>query len=160
MTFLSNKGFTLIELLVVISIIGVLASVVLSSLTDARASAQDAKRKVELNGVRQTLEIYYTNNGKYPGETWCDSSIGCNGSGCPVNPPENGWDTSSRFWQELVVNDGGRLPVDPVNDSTFYYYYEPTNDGNQGYFFRARLSNGDLWAKCGGTFENGATWCH
>jgi len=150
----------LIELLVVISIIGVLASVVLSSLTDARASAQDAKRKVELNGARQTLEIYYTNNGKYPGETYCDSSIGSAGSPCPPGSPTDGWDTSSTFYQELVINDGGRLPVDPVNDSTFYYYYEPANDGGKGYYFRARLSNGDLWAVCGGSLENAYSWCH
>ena len=44
-----NKGFTLIELLVVIGIIGVLASVVVFSLSKTTVKAKDTKRKVEIN---------------------------------------------------------------------------------------------------------------
>ena len=69
---MKNKGFTLIELLVVISIVGVLATVVLSSLSSARVKAQDAKRISIMKNLETALELYYLDNGDYPpdGSSW------------------------------------------------------------------------------------------
>ena len=64
--FSRKKGFTLIELLVVIAIIGILASIVIVSLNDARQGARDVKRVGDLNNLRTSLELYYSNNGAYP----------------------------------------------------------------------------------------------
>jgi prepilin-type N-terminal cleavage/methylation domain-containing protein len=62
-----QEGFTLIELLVVIAIIGILASVVLSSLSTARSSARDTKRIAEARNMMAALELYRNaNNGLYP----------------------------------------------------------------------------------------------
>ncbi len=61
-----QKGFTLIELLVVISIIGVLASIVLVSLDDARIKTRDIRRKTDLHALELAVQLYYDSTGAFP----------------------------------------------------------------------------------------------
>ncbi|MCK4891368.1 MAG: type II secretion system protein [Candidatus Pacebacteria bacterium] len=67
---LNKEGFTLIELLVVIAIIGILASIVLVSLNDARNKGYDTEMKSELSQIRNHMEMCYDeNSGTYSGCT-------------------------------------------------------------------------------------------
>src|SRR3972149_10720429 len=71
-----RAGFTLIEILVVIAIIGVLASIIIVSLTTTTKKANNAKVKAQLEQVRNAAQIYYTSNLHYgkagSGDNSCD----------------------------------------------------------------------------------------
>ena len=60
-----NRGFTLIELLVVIAIIGILSSIILSSLSTARSKGKDANAKTSISSARAAAQVYLTDNDDY-----------------------------------------------------------------------------------------------
>lgn len=143
-----KKGFTLIELLVVVAIIGVLASVVLSSLNDARARARDAKRLADIRIIQTALELYNLDNGEYP------SSSGI--SGGTTNAPNSSWANSAyESWENLETILGTTLPRDPLNQEGFsstnpngpynYSYFSsvPGCPGLNDYFISVKLESYD-----------------
>lgn len=70
---LRRRSFTLIELLTVIAIIGILASIVVVSVSSARVKARNARRKADLTSIKTALTLYYDKNKSYPttNATWC-----------------------------------------------------------------------------------------
>jgi len=101
----TQKGFTLVELLVTISIIGLLSTLSVVSLNNARGKARDARRMYDLSTVRTAIELYrFDNNDRAPalGNNWQDTfatfSQGDNiylPSGVPLDPDQSrtvaGW---------------------------------------------------------------------
>lgn len=91
MSFLKKgqPGFTLIELLVVIAIIGLLASIVLVSLGNARQKGADAGIQGNLNSIRTQAEVYAAGagNGNYAtvGVGTTSSNVTCNTSAAATN---------------------------------------------------------------------------
>lgn len=121
---MNRRGFTLIELLVVVSIMGLMASVILASLTSAQLQAHDKRRVADLKEIEAALNLYYSKYNSYPTE-----ASGANGN-MSTNPVFKTLMTGSnpRFLQAV--------PVDPVGlgSPTFYYYYDgKANCGGKEY---------------------------
>lgn len=56
-----RRGLTLVELLISITIIGILAIIIISSLNNSRVRAYDARVKEQLSRFRSSAELYYSN---------------------------------------------------------------------------------------------------
>ena len=63
---INKKGFTLIELLVVIAIIGLLSTLAVVSLNNARQKSRDAKRVSDIKQIQTALELYFADQNGYP----------------------------------------------------------------------------------------------
>jgi len=61
---------------VVVSIIGVLSTIVLGSLNDARTRAKDSARLAEAQALQKALELYYLDNNEYPQIPTASLSLG------------------------------------------------------------------------------------
>ena len=65
------------ELLVVIAIIGLLATLAFVSLNRARSQARDTVRMQDLSGITKALELYYSENERYPSSADCFCDATC-----------------------------------------------------------------------------------
>ncbi|MFA4942945.1 MAG: FISUMP domain-containing protein [Patescibacteria group bacterium] len=112
-----KKAFTLIELLVVIAIIGLLATVSVIALNNARSKSRDAKRVSEIKQIQTALELYYNDQNRYPltaeftlgGEIFSTSSYGTTTylahiPGAPT--PADGSCSDSENLFTYISNDG------------------------------------------------------
>ena len=114
-----KQAFTLIELLVVIAIIGILAGIIVVSMGGATGSANDARRKADINQLSKVVMVYKTNNP--------DNAL-------PIETCAIGDSCSAGV---LTVLGSSSSLKDP--DGTYYTY--SSSDGNN-YTITANLSNG------------------
>lgn len=119
---MKSRGFTLIELLVVIAIIGILASVVLASLNDARAGARDAIRMQDMKQLRTALERFNNEHRRYPNT---QDGVSNNGQMIGVG---NAIDDVLRPYLNPVpqdpLHDGGTGET-PITGAVYFYSYDP-----------------------------------
>lgn len=62
----AEQGFTLIELLIVMAIMGILITIAQPSLKQSLFKAREAVLKEDLYQIREAIDQYYVDNGKYP----------------------------------------------------------------------------------------------
>ena len=62
----SRHGFTLIELMIVMSLIVILASIALAVYTNSVTRAKESVLKEDLFRMRDAIDQYYADKGKYP----------------------------------------------------------------------------------------------
>ena len=64
----SERGFTLLELMIVMAIMGILITIAQPSLKQSIVRAREAVLREDLYQIRDALDQYYADNGKYPAQ--------------------------------------------------------------------------------------------
>lgn len=64
--YTGERGFTLIELMIVVAIIAILAGILIPNFVNARAQAQTSACESNLRAIATAMELYYSDNGRYP----------------------------------------------------------------------------------------------
>lgn len=129
---MKNKAFTLIELLVVIAIIGILATVVLSSVNAARDRAKDTHDHLQAKEFQKALGFYYLDHNTHPiSSGWASN---CSDSNIPPEQQTN--------WNNIMSELGDYLPNNfPGSEWPYCIMYRTSaivncsRSGSEDYFF-------------------------
>jgi prepilin-type N-terminal cleavage/methylation domain-containing protein len=130
-----KKGFTLIELLVVIAIIGLLATLSVVALNNARERARDARRVSDIRQIQTALELYFNAENGYP----ATADIATTGS-----TPPNILDATEDIASGSVVFMSP-IPVAPTpgdcTTANFNHYIYTQTDSGASYTLKYCLGN-------------------
>lgn len=133
----NQKGFTLIELLVVIAIIGLLSTLAVVSLNNARQKSRDAKRVSDIKQTQTALELYFVDQNGYP-----VSAGGVTlGSGSQAALDDTGWAATCGAGTCYM----GQVPSNPSPNGTSYFY-QATTTADYGIWFTLEGATGQLAA--------------
>jgi general secretion pathway protein G len=117
------KAFTLIELLVVIAIIGILTTIAVIALNNARAKARDAKRIADVKQIQTALELFFNDMNRYPtaieftsGSIYSTSTLGTTTYMATIpnapTPPDSGCTSDSNAYAYSQIDNGANYALD------------------------------------------------
>lgn len=136
-----QQGFSLVELLVVIAIFGLLVSMVLASVTQARARARDARRERDIKSLQTALTAYASNSGTYP--LW---------SSTPTEFQHLACASTTEIFSQLASDRALDAPIcDPLNNATYRYEYRTADASGGSYAIRYSLETDSISGKSAGT---------
>ncbi len=151
-----NSGFTLIELLIVIAIIAILSVVVILALNPAELlkQARDSNRISDMSTLKNAISLYLADGQTTLATSYTNCYIST--STAPAASNCGGWFTTAYTTTtstgSRVVNGAGwlsgatgvnfsaitsgapisQLPLDPINNASYYYAYAATST-NSGF---------------------------
>jgi len=122
---MKKQGFTLMEILIVIAMLGILATIIFGSYLSSLKKGRDSRRKQDLEQVSRALELYYSEQGRYPQESEVTF-------GQKLDNPNS--DDDDIFYMK-------QLPVDPME--SYQYDYVVDSSDYQSYQLYSCLENDD-----------------
>lgn len=140
------QGFTLVELLVVITILIIMGIVVVIMMNpfEIQRRTRDSVRITDINSVRDAINVAAQEASTSAAQTLCYNTT----APCSGNSTDAGTGTRSAGGSGWVkVNLAGQktvsipvLPIDPTNNSTYFYSYS-TNAAGDAYELNAVLES-------------------
>lgn len=162
--FKESKGFTLIELLVVIAIIGLLATLAVVALNNARTKSRDAKRVSDVRQIATAMELYFVDQNGYPAGAGIALGQGtdCSSAACDTISSTNGIGNAAAgtTYMGLIPHDpsAAAAAADCASSSTAVCNYAYTQTGSgTGYnlWFYLEQATGGLAAGANCASGNG-----
>jgi general secretion pathway protein G len=148
-TRMRARAFSLVEMVIVVVIVGVVAAIAVPRVTTASRQAKVNALEATMANIRQAMELYYADHGRYPGYN--------PGTGAPLNAnfplqltlyTDEAGNTSTTFGTPFIYGPYLRepFPANPINGLSNVYVKatpaSPSLIGGTGWL--AVLSTGDF----------------